>query len=403
MRAAWILVALALTTRPAAAGPTLSGGVVRVGVLTDLSGPWAAMGGLGSVQAARMAAHDCQKAECKGMTIEIVSFDHRNDLAAAEAQARKWLEHEGVDAIADLTNSGVALAVQRVARPLGRITLFSGPGATGLTRDECSPTGFHWMFDTWALSAGTARAVTLRGGKTWFFLTVDYAFGLSLERDASEAVVAAGGKVVGSTRHPLDATDFSPYLLEAQASRAQVIGLANGGPDAVNAIKQAREFGIIDGGQRVVPLLVFLTDVHSLGLSVMQGLSYVDGFYWDMDAEARAWSKRFRELHGGAMPTMVQAGVYSSVLHYLRAVATAGTDDGPAVARAMRRLPIRDPVLRHASIRADGRVLHDMYLVTAKAPHESRGDWDYLRIVSTIPAKQAFAPLDRAACRHLAF
>jgi branched-chain amino acid transport system substrate-binding protein len=254
------------------------------------------------------------------------------------------------------------------------------------------------MFDTYALAAGPAKAITKRGGKTWYILTVDYAFGHSLEKDASEMVKQSGGTVLGTSRHPLGTTDFSSYILKAQASKAQVVALANGSADAVNSIKQAQEFGLIKGGQELVPLLLFVNDVHGLGLDVTQGLSYIDGYYWDMDAPSRTWAQAFQAKHGGNKPTMVQGGVYSSVLHYLRSVAAAQTTDGAAVAKKVRELPIRDPVMRNASIRPDGRVIHDMYLVKVKKPSESKGAWDYYTISATVPAAEAFQPLDKSTC-----
>ncbi|HTP49441.1 MAG TPA: ABC transporter substrate-binding protein [Anaeromyxobacteraceae bacterium] len=392
-----MLVAV-LTLSPGFAVAGLSGDVVKVGVLTDMTGPYSGMAGSGSVVAAKMAIEDCLSAECKGMKIELLSADHQNKPDVGSTTARKWFEDEGVDVIADLTNSAVALAVQKLAHEKGRVVLFSGPATTRLTNEDCSPTGFHWMFDTYALAADPAKAITQRGGKTWFFVTVDYAFGHSLEKDASEMVKKNGGTVLGAARHPLGTTDFSSYLLTAQASKAQVIALANGSADAVNAIKQAREFGIIGSSQEVAPLLLFINDVHGLGLPVAQGLTFVDGFYWDLDAPARAWAQAFQARHGGNKPTMTQGGVYSSVLHYLRSVAAAKSDDGPTVAKTMRQLAIRDPVMRNASIREDGRVIHDMYLVKVKKPADSKGPWDYYNVVATIPAADAFSPLERTLC-----
>ncbi|MBI5068500.1 MAG: ABC transporter substrate-binding protein [Deltaproteobacteria bacterium] len=392
-------LALAAWLAPQAALAALSGGAVKIGVLGDVTGPYSGMGGAGSVVAAKMAIEDCLRAECKGMKIDLVSADHQNKADIGSSTARKWFEEEGVDAIADLTNSAVALAVQQLAREKGRIALFSGPATTKLHNEECSPTGFHWMFDTYALAAGPARAVTQRGGKSWFFVTVDYAFGHSLEKDASEMVKQSGGTVVGSARHPLNSSDMASFLLQAQASKAQVVGFANGSADAVNAIKQSREFGLIEAGQQVIPLLLFVNDVHALGLGVTQGLSFVDGFYWDVDDETRAFARAFQARDAGkAMPSMTHAGVYSSVRHYLKAVARTGSDDGKAVAQAMRELPIKDPVMRNATIRADGRVIHDMYLVTVKKPAESKGAWDYYKISSVIPAADAFSPLSRSVC-----
>ena len=396
-RAAIAAALLALGTAAPAARAEISDGVVRLGVLTDMSGTYAAMGGQGSVVAARMAIEDCLKAECQGMKIEVLSADHQNKPDIAAAKAREWLDRDKVDAFADLTNSAAALAVQKLVAEKGGVALHSGPATTRLTNEDCSATGFHWMFDTYSLAAGTAEALTKLGDANWYFLTVDYAFGHSLEKDARDTVTRNGGKVLGSVRHPLNVADFSSFLLQAQASKAQVVALANGGQDTVNAIKQAREFGVGTGGQKLAALLLFLSDIHALGLQSAQGLIYADGFYWDHDEASRAFAARFEARHK-AKPTMVHGGVYSSVLHYLKAVAAARSDDGKVVARKMRELPIRDPVMHNASIRPDGRVIHDSYLVQVKRPDESKGPWDYLKVLSTIPADQAFQPLSRSTC-----
>jgi branched-chain amino acid transport system substrate-binding protein len=340
---------------------------VKIGILTDMSGTYAGMGGPGSVAAAQLAIDDCLAAECKGMKIELVSADNQNKADVGAAKAREWFDRDGVTAIADLTNSAVALAVQGIAREKNKVVMFSGPATTALTNKECSPVGFHWMFDTYSQSAGGAKATVKAGGKSWYFITVDYAFGHSLEADTAKAVQALGGTVAGSVRHPLNAPDFASYLLQAQASKAQVVALANGGQDTVNAVKQAREFGIVAGGQRLVSLLIFLSDLRALGLESAQGLSYVDGFY-------------------------------SSVRHYLRSVAASGSTDGKVVADKMRALPIEDPIMRNASIRPDGRVIHDMYLYEVKKPSESKGGWDYSKLVATIPAAEAFQPLADSSC-----
>ena len=392
-------IALAALAFCAGAQAQISDDVVKIGILTDMAGPYSGMGGAGSVVAARMAIDDCLKAECKGLKIEVVSADHQNKADIAATKAREWLDRDKVDALADLTNSAGALAVQKLIKEKGGIAMYSGPATTRLTEDDCAENGFHWMFDTYSSAAGAAVALTKAGDKSWFFLTVDYAFGHSLEKDASDMVTANGGTVLGSVRHPLNASDFSSFILQAQNSKAQVIGLASGGQDTVNAIKAAREFGIGSGkGQKVAALLMFLTDVHSLGLRQAQGLMFSEGFYWDMDAKTRAFSTRFEKLHKGFKPTMVQAGVYSSVLHYLKSVAAAKTDDWKVVAQKMRELPIDDPVMHNASIRPDGRVIHDMYLFQVKTPAESKGAWDYYKTVSTIPAKAAFKPLADSTC-----
>lgn len=377
----------------------ISDGVVKVGVLTDMAGPYSGMGGPGSVVAARMAIDDCLKAECKGMKIEVISADHQNKADIAGSKAREWIDRDHVDVLADLTNSAGALAVQKLIREKGGIALYSGPATTRLTNDECAANGFHWMFDTYSSASGTAAALTRKGNKSWYFLTVDYAFGHSLEKDAGEVVKSYGGNVMGAVRHPLNASDFSSFLLQAQSAKPQVIGLANGAQDTVNAIKAAREFGLgTKGGPQVAAMLVFLTDVRSMGLDVAQGLIFSEGFYWDMDDQTRAFSARFEKLHKGNKPTMVQAGVYSSVLHYLKSVAAAKTDDWKVVSQKMRELPIKDPVMRNASIRPDGRVIHDMYLFQVKKPSESKGAWDYYNTLATIPSQVAFKPLEESAC-----
>lgn len=381
-----------------AAWAQMSDQVVKIGVLTDMSGPYSGMGGPGSVVAAQMAIDDCLAAECKGMKIELISADHQNKADIGAATARQWLEQDKVDAMVDLTNSAVSLAVQKLIREKGGIAMYSGPATTRLTNDDCAVNGFHWMFDTYSQAAVGAAGLTRAGFKSWYFLTVDYAFGHSLEKDAGEQVVANGGTVLGTVRHPLNNADFSSFLLQGQGSKAQVIGLANGGQDTVNAVKQAKEFGVGGKDQKLAALLVFLSDVHALGLATAQGLSYADGFYWDADDGARALAARFEAKVKGAKPTMVQGGVYSSTLHYLRSVAAAGTDDWKTVAQTMRKLPINDPVMHNASIRADGRVIHDMYVYEVKTPGESKYPWDYLKKVGTVPAAEAFQPLSKSTC-----
>ncbi|MYN13432.1 ABC transporter substrate-binding protein [Pusillimonas sp. TS35] len=371
---------------------------VKIGILTDMSGTYAAMGGPGSVAAARLAIEDCLKADCKGMKIDLVSADNQNKADVGASKAREWFDREGVTAVADLTNSAVALAVQGIAKEKDRVALFSGPATTGLTNDNCSPVGFHWMFDVYSQSVGGVKAMYDKGGKSWYFITVDYAFGHSLEKGAADMVKKLGGTVVGSVRHPLNVPDFASYLLQAQSSRAQVVAMANSGADVVNAIKQAREFGIVAGGQRLASLLIFLSDLRALGLQNAQGLTYVDGFYWDFDDKTRAWSDQFAKAFNGLKPTMTHAGVYSSVLHYLKAVAASGSTQGSVVAEKMREIPIDDPVMRNASIRPDGRVIHDMYLYEVKRPEESKGEWDIAKLVATIPAADAFQPLSESTC-----
>ena len=369
---------------------------VKIGFITDMSSLYADVEGKNGAVAIQMAIDDFG-GKVLGMPVELISADHQNKADIAATKAREWLDRDRVDAFADLTNSAAALSVQKLLKEKSAIGLFTGAATTRLTNEDCGPTSFHWMFDTYSASAGAAAALTKAGGKSWYFLTVDYAFGHSLEKDASDVVKAYGGQVLGNVRHPLNASDFSSFILQAKNSGAQVIGLANGAQDTVNAIKAAREFGV-GGKQKVASLLMFLTDVHSLGLRQAQGLMFSEGFYWDMDDQTRALSTRFEKLHKGYKPTMVQAGVYSSTLHYLRTVATAKTDDWKVVAKKMRELPIKDPVMRNASIRPDGRVIHDMYLFQVKAPNESKGPWDYYKTVSTIPANVAFKPLSQSSC-----
>ncbi|MFA5704531.1 MAG: ABC transporter substrate-binding protein [Advenella sp.] len=371
---------------------------VKIGVLTDMSGTYASMGGPGSVAAARMAINDCLAAECKGMNIDLVSADNQNKADVGAAKAREWFDRDGVTAIADLTNSAVALAVQNIAREKNKVVLFSGPATTALTNKECSPVGFHWMFDTYSQSVGGAKATMATGGKSWYFLTVDYAFGHSLEADTSKMVESLGGKVNGAVRHPLNNSDYASFMLQAQSSKADVVALANGGQDTVNAVKQAKEFGITDGGQRLVSLLIFLSDLRALGNENAQGLSYVDGFYWDFDDNTRAWSDRFAKEFNNLKPTMTQAGVYSSVLHYLKAVAAAKSTEGDKVAAKMREIPIEDPIMHNASIQPNGRVIHDMYLYEVKKPSEKQSEWDYSKLLATIPAAEAFQPLSESSC-----
>ncbi|MGE8358331.1 MAG: ABC transporter substrate-binding protein, partial [Microvirgula sp.] len=323
-RRSLVASALACVFAAAPAMAQIPGNTVRLGVLTDMSGNYAGMGGKGSVVAANMAIEDCLKAECKGLKIELLSADHQNKADVAAAKAREWIDRNKVNALADLTNSAAALAIQKLALDKGVIALYSGPATTRLTNEDCSPNGFHWMFDTYSQAVGTAAALTRLGQKSWYFVTVDYAFGQSLEQDAGEVVKKLGGNVVGRIRYPLNTNDFSSYLMQAQASKAQVIGLASGGQDTVNAIKQAREFGVGNSqNQRLAALLLFLSDVHALGLKTAQGLTFADGFYWDFDERTRAFSKRFEARFSGNKPTMVQAGVYSSVYHYLKAVAAS--------------------------------------------------------------------------------
>ena len=391
-----ILIALSFALASGAFAQ-VSGDVVKVGVLNDRSGLYSDLSGEGSVVAARMAVEDFG-GTVLGSPIEIISADHQNQPDVGASVAREWFDVQGVDMIADVPTSSVALAVQEIAREKNKIFMDSGAGSTALTNDQCSPTGFHWTYDTYALAVGTGRAVVQEGGDSWFFITADYEFGHSLEENTARVVEEQGGQVLGKVRHPLSSSDFSSYLLQAQGSGAEVIGLANAGADTTNAIKQANEFGITQGGQQLAGLLLFITDINSLGLETVQDLVLTTGFYWDRNDETRAWSERFFERHG-AMPTMVHAGVYSAVLHYLEAVEAAGTDEADPVAQNIRDMPVDDGILTDSgTVRADGRMVHDMYLARVKAPAESEGAWDYYDIVSTIPGDEAFLPLDESTC-----
>jgi branched-chain amino acid transport system substrate-binding protein len=372
---------------------------IKIGVLSDMSGVYADVGGPGSVVAAKMAVKD-SGVEKQGLKVEILSADHQNKPDIGSGIVRKWIDVDHVDAVADVPTSSVALAVSQIVKEKNKVFLMSGPGSSDLTGKACSPNSVHWTYDTWALAHGTGKAIVESGKKTWFFLTADYAFGHALQRDTAAVVKANGGKVLGSVNVPFPATDFSSFLLQAQASGAKVIGLANAGGDTINAIKQAHEFGIVQGGQSLAGLLVFITDVHSLGLETAQGLLFTTAYYWDRNDASRDFGKRFAKQHGGAMPTMVHAGVYSSVLAYLKTVASMGgkADDGKAIMDKMKSKPIDDPLFGTVTIRPDGRAVHDMYLVEVKKPSESKGAWDYLKVVSTIPAKDAFRPLSEGGC-----
>jgi branched-chain amino acid transport system substrate-binding protein len=378
----------------------ISDGVVKIGVLNDQSGIYADLGGPGAVEAARMAVEDFG-ASVLGAPIEVVYADHQNRPDVGAGIANRWIDNEQVDAIVDVPTSSVALAVQEITREKNRAHLNSTAATSDLTGPQCSPTGVHWTYDTIALAKGTGLAVVQDGGDSWFFLTADYAFGHALERDTWEAVEQAGGEVLGNVRHPFPNTDFSSFLLQAQASGAKVIGLANAGGDTINAIKQAQEFGIVEAGQDLAGLLMFISDIHSLGLEDTQGLVLTTGFYWDMDDETREWSERWSERMGGRMPSMVQAGVYSVVLHYLRAIEAAGTDDASEVIPMMRELPIDDFFARNAHLREDGRMVHDMYLARVKSPAESEYPWDYYEILRTIPGDEAFRPMEEGGCPYV--
>ena len=374
----------------------ISGGSVKIGVLTDLSGTYSDLAGSGAVLATKMAIDDFIANEKPNFKIEMVTADHQNKADIASNKAREWIERENVDTVTELVTTSTALAVMKVAKEKDRVVIMNGPASTPITNEQCNDVSVHYTYDTYALANGTARAVTQQGGKNWFFLTADYAFGQALEKDASAVVTANGGKVLGSVRHPFPASDFSSFLLQAQASGAKIIGLANAGADTTNAIKQAAEFGITLR-QSLAGLLMFISDVHSLGLQATQGMYLTTGFYWDLDDGTRAWSKRFFEKQK-RMPTMVQAGQYSSVLHYLRAVQASGTDEAGKVMAQMKATPIKDFFGKNGRIREDGRMVHDMYLAQVKTPAESKYPWDYYNIRQTIPAEEAFQPLAQSKC-----
>lgn len=381
-----------------AAQAEISGNVVKIGVLTDQSSLYTDLSGHGSVVAAQMAVEDFG-GKVKGTAIEIVSADHQNKADVGSNIARQWFDVDGVDVIVDVPNSGVALAVNEIVKEKNKVFLVSGAATSALTGDKCSPNTVHWTYDTWALANGTGKAIVKAGGDTWFFITADYAFGHALEKDTSAVIVANGGKVLGAVRHPLNNADFSSFLLQAQSSGAKVIGLANAGGDTTNAIKQAAEFGIVAGGQSLAGLLIFLTDVHALGLQTAQGLIFTESFYWDSNDATRAFAKRFAERDGGIHPTMDHAGVYASVTHYLKALDALGSDaDGKAIVDKMKELPTDDPLFGKGTIRADGRKIHDMYLFEVKKPEESKAPWDYYKLRATIPAAEAFRPLDKGGC-----
>jgi branched-chain amino acid transport system substrate-binding protein len=373
---------------------------IKIGVLTDNSGLYSDLGGVGSTLAAQMAIEDSGLA-AKGWKIDLISADHQNKPDIATTIARQWIDVEKVDIFMDVLNSGVGLAVNNVVKEKNSIMINTGAATSDLTNAQCSPNTVHWVYDTYMLANSTGQALVKAGGDTWYFLTADYAFGHALERDTTAVVVKSGGKVIGTVKHPLNSSDFSSFLLQAQASKAKIIGMANAGGDTTNTIKQASEFGIVAGGQKLAGLLLFITDVHSLGLKVAQGLSFTETFYWDLNDGTRAFSKRFSErMKNKAMPSMVQAGVYSGLIHYFKTLeAMSGNPhDGAKVVAKMKELPTDDALFGKGSIRADGRKIHPAYLFEVKKPEESKGPWDYYKLIGTTPADQAFRPLSESAC-----
>jgi len=397
---AMIMAAFAAGAFEAAAqSGKISDDVVRIGVLTDLSSIYSDLSGPGSVLAGKMALEDFAKgAKVLGKKVEILSADTQNKPDIAANRAREWYDKDHVDAIADLPATNVALAVMEVAEQKNRITLVSTAASLPITNAKCTATNVHWMYDTHALSVGTAKAVVKSGKKNWFFITADYAFGHALERDASAVVTENGGTVVGSVRHPFPGSDFSSFLLKAQASKADVIALSNAGNDTINSVKQAAEFGIMGSKQTIVPLLMFISDIHSMGLKTAQGMLLTEGFYWNQNERSRAWSQRFFLRHK-KMPTMVQAGVYSAVLNYLKAIKAAGTDEPGAVMKQLKSMTIDDAVIQKGKIREDGRLVHDMLLLEVKKPQDSKSPWDYYNIKAVIPGDQAFQPLSKSTCK----
>ena len=389
--------AVALAFAAGGAHAQVSDGVIKIGVLNDMSSLYADIAGPGSVVAARMAVEDFGAAK-KGMKVEIISADHQNKPDVGSSIARQWYDVDKVDAIFDVPTSSVALAVNEVTKQKGRAFIVSGAASSDLTGKACSPNTVHWTYDTWMLANGTGSAIVKTGGDSWYFITADYAFGHALERDTEAVVLKSGGKVLGKVRHPLNAQDFSSFLLQAQASKAKVIGLANAGGDTTNAIKQAAEFGIVRGGQSLAGMLVFISDVHGLGLDKAQGLIFTESWYWDLNDASRAWTKRFVTQNGGKVPTMVHAGVYAGVLHYLKAIEAAKTDDGTKVIAKMKELPSDDPLFGKGRVRQDGRKVHQVYLVEVKKPAESKAPYDYYKIRATIPADQAFRPEKEGGC-----
>jgi branched-chain amino acid transport system substrate-binding protein len=369
---------------------------VKVGILNDMSSLYADLGGPGSVAAAKMAIEDIG-GSLLGKPIELVNADHQNKPDIGSQIARKWYEQDGVDVIADVPNSAVGLAVEGVSKDQRKVVLLVAPATSDITGPNCSPYAAQWVFDTYSLAHVTGTAVVKQGGDSWFFITADYAFGHALERDTADVVKANGGKVIGDVNVPLNNADFSSFLLQAQSSKAKIIGLANAGGDTINTIKQAAEFGIAAGGQKLAGLLLFISDVHSLGLQIAQGIQLTEAFYWDQNDETRAFGKRFFE-RTQRMPTMIQAGVYSALAHYFKAVKAAGSKDADKVMQAMRDAPINDFMTKNGKLRIDGRVMRDMYLFEVKKPSESKGPWDYYKLLETVPAEQAYRPLDKGGC-----
>jgi branched-chain amino acid transport system substrate-binding protein len=392
------LAAIAVATVCSPAQAQISDGVIKIGVMNDMSGTYADLTGPGSVVAAQMAVEDFGAA-AKGLKVEVVGADHQNKPDIGSNVVRQWIDVDKVDVVVDVPTSSVALAVNEIVREKNKVFLISGAAASNLTGDKCSPNTVHWTYDTWALANGTGNAIVKTGGDSWFFLTADYAFGHALERDTAAVVEKNGGKVAGKVRHPFPATDFSSFLLQAQASKAKIIGLANAGADTTNSIKQAAEFGIVKGGQNLAALLIFISDVKALGLQTAQGLIFTEAWYWDLNDANRDFAKRFAPRNKGIYPSMIHAGVYSAVTHYLKAVSELKSDaDGKAVVAKMKSMPTDDKLFGKGTIRADGRKIHPMYLFEVKKPSESKGEWDLYKLRATIPANEAFRPINEGKC-----
>jgi branched-chain amino acid transport system substrate-binding protein len=391
-KALWLAAALLVAIAPAAQAQN----PIKLGYILDMSGPYADITGAGSVEAARMAAEDFG-GKVLGRPIEIVFADHQNKADIAGATAREWFDSKGVEAILDVAASATALAANEVAKERKKVIMYSGPGATRLTNEACTANSVHYAYDTYALAKGTGLATVKQGFDTWYFLTADYAFGHDLERDTSTIVTASGGKVLGGVKHPLNSSDFSSFLLQAQGSKAKVVGLANAGADTINSVKQAHEFGLTAGGQKLAGLLMFISDIDALGLNVAQGMLLTESFYWDLSDDTRKFSRRFAEKVK-RMPTTAQAGAYSATLTYLKAVAAAGSTDTEAVMKKLRELPINDMFVKNGRIREDGRMIRDMYLFEVKKPAESKERWDYYKLLATIPGDEAFQPLSQSRC-----
>ena len=393
----WASLVLTATLNPGTGNAEYRGGTIKIGVLNDQSGLYADIAGTASVWMARKAVEDFGAA-AKGMKVEIIGGDHQNKPDIGLSIARQWYDVEKVDAIADVPTSSVALAVNELTRDKNKVFLAVGPATSDLTGKACSLNTVHWIYDTWALANGTGNAIVKRGGDTWFFLTADYAFGYALERDTEAVVVKSGGKVLGKVRHPFPGTDFSSFLLQAKASKAKIIGLANAGGDTINSIKQASEFGIVEGGQKLAGLLIFINDIHALGLKTAQGLIFTDPWYWDQNDTNRAFAREYFAALG-RMPGYTVVGVYSAVVHYLRAVEALGSHaDGKAVIAKMKELPTEDRLMGKGYVRMDGRKIHPMYLFEVKKPEESKAPWDYYKQLATIPAEEAWRPLDQGEC-----